>query len=262
MNFPEANIPVIISALNKYGLTDPIIQAGILSVVGTETGLVPKSEYSYMKTSVNRLRQIFPQKLAKYTDKELESLKTDNIAFFDVIYGYKAPYNGGNTQPGEGYKYRGRGFNGITFKDQYKKYSALLGVDLISNPDLLNQIPYASEALAVYFRDAFQLGTKSGDLKKKLGVNSISEITDLDTASRLALQANAGWKTNLSVPRLVEELKLADEYNDYFYTFTSKVPEKEINPIQSPIMYSTRLIKKKVLAGKLQFSEDCLHYQE
>jgi predicted chitinase len=240
MNFPEENIPIIISALEKYGIKNPYLQAGILSIVGTESGLVPKSEYSYRNTSVKRLREIFPNKLSKYSDSELESLKKDNIAFYNAIYG--GLY--GNSAYEDGYKYRGRGFNGITFRDAYKNYSQKLGIDLISNPDLLNTIPIAGEALAIYFRDNFDSLEKAGKFKARFGIDKASEVTDLDLASEIALQINAGFKTSLSkVPRLREELALAKEYNDYFYTFT-KAPDN-VNPVNVPLNLVTRVVKKK-----------------
>lgn len=41
----------------------------------------------------------------------------------------------GNTQSGDGYRYRGRGYVQITGRANYAKFSPLVGADLIDNPD-------------------------------------------------------------------------------------------------------------------------------
>ena len=44
----------------------------------------------------------------------------------------------GNSEEGDGWKYRGRGFLQHTGKNQYKAIAKYTGVDVVSNPDLLN----------------------------------------------------------------------------------------------------------------------------
>ncbi|MGD9581161.1 MAG: glycoside hydrolase family 19 protein [Vampirovibrionia bacterium] len=43
----------------------------------------------------------------------------------------------GNTNPGDGKRYKGRGYIQITGKANYELYGRLLGLDLINNPELL-----------------------------------------------------------------------------------------------------------------------------
>jgi putative chitinase len=42
----------------------------------------------------------------------------------------------GNTRPGDGPKYCGRGFVQLTWKNNYERAGQLLGIDLVNNPDL------------------------------------------------------------------------------------------------------------------------------
>ncbi len=59
----------------------------------------------------------------------------------------------GNSQPGDGARFRGRGFVQITGRSNYTNYGHAIGVDLVSNPDLALDPKVAAEILAVYFHD-------------------------------------------------------------------------------------------------------------
>lgn len=50
----------------------------------------------------------------------------------------------GNTQPGDGIKYRGRGFVQLTWKNNYLLAGKKLGIDLVANPDLAMDIDVAA----------------------------------------------------------------------------------------------------------------------
>jgi hypothetical protein len=57
----------------------------------------------------------------------------------------------GNSAPGDGWKYRGRGFLQITGKAAYKALGDYLKVDLVSNPDLLNTPEIAAKSIPWFF---------------------------------------------------------------------------------------------------------------
>jgi putative chitinase len=48
----------------------------------------------------------------------------------------------GNTSPGDGVRYKGRGYIQITGKNNYIQLSKYLGVDFVTKPELLEQAPY------------------------------------------------------------------------------------------------------------------------
>lgn len=56
----------------------------------------------------------------------------------------------GNTKPGDGFKYRGRGYIHLTGKDNYAKAAKATGHDLVKNPDLAAD-PYVAADIAVWF---------------------------------------------------------------------------------------------------------------
>lgn len=134
------NIQMIINKMKSRGITNPIVQAAILATIGKESAFVPKNEIPYNNTDNSRIRSTFSS-TKKLSDRKLDRLKKDPEAFFNYVYG--PPGVGkvlGNTQPGDGYKYRGRGFNGITGRANYRKY----GYE--SNPEALNSPEGSAEA--------------------------------------------------------------------------------------------------------------------
>lgn len=57
-----------------------------------------------------------------------------------------------NTHPGDGYKYRGRGFIQLTGRDNYRVFGAYLQIDLLNDPDKALDPTVAAKILAVYFK--------------------------------------------------------------------------------------------------------------
>jgi putative chitinase len=62
----------------------------------------------------------------------------------------------GNTQPGDGPKFKGRGFIQLTGRFNYKTFGPVVGANLIDNPDLGNDPKIAAELLAAFIKDKEQ----------------------------------------------------------------------------------------------------------
>lgn len=66
---------------------------------------------------------------------------------------YEGRVDLGNDQPGDGVKFRGRGFVQITGRWDYQHFGEELGRDLIANPDIALDPSVAAGILALYFRE-------------------------------------------------------------------------------------------------------------
>lgn len=199
----ESNILMLIDMFKQAGVVNRFAILGALATIGKESGFVPKNEYGYGTTSSSRLRDLFGSRLKQFSDAELDVLKKDNVKFYDYIYGYLSnpSWNTKNTDPGDGWKYRGRGFNQITFKSLYEKYSETAGVDLVTNPDLLNEPNYAGICAV-----KFCLG---GLKTMKIDPNGFS---NLDDAVYYCVKANAGGSKEVrGTETLAKAQKVAQE---------------------------------------------------
>jgi predicted chitinase len=84
----------------------------------------------------------------------------------------------GNSKT-EGYKYRGRGFNQLTFKGNYEYYGNCIGRDLVSDPEVVNQPQIAAEVAVAFFTKC-----KSAD--------QLPDFTNEDDAINYFVDLNAG----------------------------------------------------------------------
>lgn len=138
------------AAMDHQGITDPELRAGIAAIAMGESELEPRTEMSYRGTSNARLRQVFGRRLEGMLESELAALKQDDERFFERVYGAGSGTSLGNTRPGDGYRYRGRGFFQLTGRANYQRIGDLIGVDLVGNPELAND-PATAAAIAVAY---------------------------------------------------------------------------------------------------------------
>ena len=146
----SAGIKAILAACDKFGLKTREQKCSLLAIAGGESLWVPKEEdYSYSAASLqSTFKSTFggkPDLAAQWERAPKKGISREQ--FFDFVY---APQNNGrqlgNTQPGDGGKYYGRGFNGVTGRANYERFGKLAGVDIINNPLLLtNDIKVAAE---------------------------------------------------------------------------------------------------------------------
>lgn len=113
----KANLPYVVAALKEHGITSEDAVISVLATIAVETGnFKPITEF----------------------------------ASGDAYEGRKSL---GNTQPGDGRRFKGRGYIQITGRYNYEKYGKQLGVDLVNNPALALDPKISAQILALYFKD-------------------------------------------------------------------------------------------------------------
>lgn len=139
----------------KKNIADPLKAAAFVSTVESETGERDLIETGYDK---ERAIEVFVDRNAredgtlgpKMTARKaaIEALPSNHSEddIFDIVYGNRL----GNDQPTDGSTYKGRGLIMITGKTNYKKVGEIIGVDLVANPELVNDPKYAAAAAMAY----------------------------------------------------------------------------------------------------------------
>ena len=157
-------VPVLNTAMGRYQIVGAKRIAAFIAQVGHESGhltrLVENLNYSadglantwpiryaepdgkggYIKVQIVGKVRNKPNTLALSVDR-----KPEQIA--NIAYGTRM----GNTAPGDGWKYRGRGLIQITGKNNYRSCCEALALDLIAQPELLEKPNHASLSAAWFW---------------------------------------------------------------------------------------------------------------
>lgn len=192
----------ILDACVACGITDPFVIKAIIANMNKECGLVPKEEnLNYSKTDNSRIRYIFGSRVKSLTEEELNIIKKSPSDFADLIYGSgnSVGRSMGNTQVGDGWKYRGRGYIQLTGKKNYQFFGELAGFDILNNPDWLVTDNTISAIVSVRF------------IKHCLGNNLT--FSDQKSANRAVTQAIGGRGLNLDEGYGKTLLSKVDDYS-------------------------------------------------
>lgn len=133
----------LLDAAAEAKLGGDIEIAAFLAVIFGEVGLFNDLTENLDYTA-QRLLEVFP---SKFSPTEAGQIAHNPQAIADKIYGSVL----GNTSPGDGWKYRGRGYLQLTGRSGYQSAARLLGIDLLNDPDTLTQSKTAArQAVAQY----------------------------------------------------------------------------------------------------------------
>jgi putative chitinase len=151
---------ILIDAMDAQGMVDNDLRAGTAAICGGEGGLKPVPEIGYAHTSNDRIRSIFSA-ATHLSDERLNQLKANDADFFEAMYGVgtEAGKQIGNTHPGDGYKYRGRGQLQLTGFANYQRYGKLSGhPELVDEPALANDPVIGASIAVAYMLDRYHGG--------------------------------------------------------------------------------------------------------
>jgi len=163
----QAGIGALKAACAKYGITSPNAVAALLGIAGGECRWKLVEEgFNY---SADRLLQVFPSVFKGDKDLAQKYAGNPNNSLPEFLYGYTTSKGKGlgNTQPGDGGNFIGRGYIQLTGRSNYARYGAMISQDLLSNPKLLNDPTIAAEVSVKYMLDRCKAAQTAPDYVEK-----------------------------------------------------------------------------------------------
>lgn len=123
-----------------------------------ETGkaMVPIEEK--LSYSAERLLEVWPR---RFTPAEARRYAHQPEAIANRAYANRG--GNGDEASGDGWRYRGRGLAQTTFKENYRKLSRLVDVDLVSEPDAVMESDTAVAGLLLAMARGIYTGRKFAD---------------------------------------------------------------------------------------------------
>ena len=142
----------------KYGISTTRRQAAFLGQCIVESGGFQKLEED-LDYSASALMRVWPSRFPDHDTADKYAHNPEKIA--NKVYAGRM----GNTEEGDGFKFRGRGVIQLTGKDAYLFCGSSLGIDTITNPDILLTPKYAC--------------LSAGWFWNKKGLNPIADAGDI-----------------------------------------------------------------------------------
>jgi putative chitinase len=137
----ELFLPFLQGAMKAYDITSPQRVAGFLSQISHESGRLETLEEG-LNYSVDSLLLMFGRHRISEADARRygrsATQKANQEAIANCLYGGEwGRKNLGNTQPGDGWRYRGRGLKQLTGRANYAACGKAIGEDFVAHPDRL-----------------------------------------------------------------------------------------------------------------------------
>lgn len=122
----------------------------------------------------------------------------------ELMYGGRM----GNNEPGDGYKYHGRGYIQLTGKNQYRAAGEALGLDLVNQPELAAQPEHAAKIAILYWKANVLTGDRDNVIRAGGQINTGDPNLRPTHADRREAKFEE-WSATLT-PEIMERLALGE----------------------------------------------------
>lgn len=160
---PEGWVNAMNEVFPQYGITNAKRIAAFIAQCGHESiGWTAFSEN--LNYSAKSLNAVFP-KYFKNAGRNADEYARQPEKIANIVYANRM--DNGDSASGDGWRYRGRGPIQLTGKVNYKSFGKAMGVDVVSNPDLVSTDKKIALMSAIWFWNSRNLNdlADNGDIK-------------------------------------------------------------------------------------------------
>ena len=140
----------LLQAATNAGITSQKELANFMAQVGHESGGLTRLEEGFRYTKGTwqiPVKSAMREGKEALEDARLEALHGKPEKLAELMYGGRM----GNDEPGDGYKFHGRGYMQLTGKDNYRAAGQALGLDLLNHPELAAEPGNAAKIATWYW---------------------------------------------------------------------------------------------------------------
>jgi putative chitinase len=172
-------LPFLQETCERYEINTPKRIAGFLSQIGHESGGLARLEES-LNYSVDALLKLFGRhrisedQARRYGRAPGQAANQEMLA--NILYGGDfGRKNLGNINPGDGWRFRGRGLKQLTGRSNYTRCGKAIGVDLSAEPERLLEPRYAAQSAGWFW-----------------AVNDLNSLADRGDVGEMTRKINGG----------------------------------------------------------------------
>jgi predicted chitinase len=162
----------VLATLGKVGITNPTEQAMFMAQMDYESGGFKSLTENLNYTNKSSWLGMFGKRSGITSADQANTLFGQGPqAVAEAMYGGAwGKKNLGNTDEGDGYKFRGRGIVQLTGRSNYERFGKMIGVDLINNPDAASDPKVAAMLAVAYWKSRVSSSAaQAGDVSTVTG---------------------------------------------------------------------------------------------
>jgi putative chitinase len=221
------NSCLLLKAAIDSGITSPAELAVLMGNAHVETWgfstLHEKMNYRSAEALIGAVGSADDRFSMKEIEHAVSSKDPRQIA--TILYENRKDLN--NTQPGDGWRFHGRGFFQYTGRYNYEKYGRALGVDLVGNPDMAAEPEMAAELAVAYWLHRVPVSKRENLREAALIINGGENGMEARVA------ASREWSSVIDV-QLIQQIQSGAIKPELFPAGDSRAKELPASPVVHP----------------------------